>query len=100
MTHHRKGWLRLAAVLSVAWLIVVSIYTGYESRLPFFEQSIFFEPQPDALTFLRTEVPTPVHIHFRTSRFIGVTLLPMVALWILVLLVIPAIGWVYDGFKA
>jgi hypothetical protein len=28
----RKGWFRLAFVLSVAWIVVVVGYVGYQSR--------------------------------------------------------------------
>jgi hypothetical protein len=97
----RKGWIRLAVVLTIAWLAVVGAYTAYESQQPFFRQSVFFDSRPDSSGAHRgdTAVPIPVYTHFRTSRFVAVSLLPVAAVWVLALGIVPAVHWVYDGFK-
>jgi hypothetical protein len=97
----RKGWIRLAVVLTIVWFAVVGAYTAYESQQPFFHQFVFFDSRPDSSGVHRgdTTDPVPVYTHFRTARFVTISLLPIAAIWLFVLGAIPATHWVREGFK-
>lgn len=92
-----RGWRRLGIVLSLAWLFSVSGYAIYEWQAPFFKKSVFFivVAHPEAVT---ADGAVPVITPFLIARFVAVLVLPVLAVWVL-LLVGPAIIWVRNGFK-
>jgi hypothetical protein len=91
------GWRRLGIVLSIAWTLAVSGYAIYEWQTPFYKKSLFFSviPREEAT---RIDGVIPVETPFREDRFVAILVLPIAALWVL-LLVVPATSWVRKGFK-
>jgi hypothetical protein len=105
MSRFRKGWFRLALVLSIAWIAAVVGYVAYESRLPAQQQSVFFNSSDENFSidrYIDGKLQLPPHYtsHFCTSRFIGITVVPVAAMWLGVIVVFSAVSWICDGFKA
>lgn len=110
---NRVGWLRLGIVLSVAWLIGVSIYAVWEYRsvqdslnasvlLPElnsqFPQGWQLYGQQTFLTDCKIE-NMRVFCSPRVVNLFTLALLPVLLVWILIILLVRVFLWVRSGFR-
>lgn len=93
-------WGRLAVVLSMAWLLMVGGWTGYEyfttGPWDYYAKNeglVFFGWGKNLLSDKES-----LGLVFRSQRFWSMLLLPIVMIWAIVLLLIPAVRWVWRGF--
>ena len=95
-----KGWQRLALIFSIAWLLLVCGYAAYEWQAPFYRKSFFFAVIPLSERLHRGDGadPIPVDTPFLSEKFFFVTVIPIAALWA-VILIGPSTRWVRDGFR-
>ena len=109
----RKGWIRLGAVLSVAWIIGVSVYAAtdhYSVRADLVEQvnSPEYSQTPPVLThwvdhqtFL-TDCDVELKQVSCTPRFTNLAMLiltPIIGCWLIVVLLVYTVLWVRAGFR-
>lgn len=122
-----SGWTRLAIVLSVAWLLAVTAYAGFDywrmssqeagwengpwlayrekaadplGLFPNPAMKVDFVPDVNSLFTgcgLRTG-DSKTSCWFRIERFIGFALIPLVLAWLIAVLSFVAIRWVRAGF--
>jgi hypothetical protein len=110
-----KGWLRLAFVLSVFWLIGCGIVLLIElSQFP--QSRAWVSDKPALEAFFRSTkisavhdrhpplgVDTPTdyyHIAFDGKRFLRIAIFPAIAIFAAVLTVACGTRWVVRGFKS
>jgi hypothetical protein len=94
----QKGWRRLGVLISVVWISTVSGYAIYEWQAPFFKKEFFFAVIPHS-EITQADGAIFVTTPFLIERFIAIACIPLIVLWLIILLAIPAINWVRDGFK-
>jgi hypothetical protein len=108
MTSLRKGWYRLGIALTTAWLLSVGAEAMYEWRglcgtplhsTPFYFESIFFDISVDNSHRGDAEDPNVINSRFRRAKFFRTAVVPVAAVWIIVLVLMPTARWVRDGFK-
>jgi hypothetical protein len=82
------GWIRLGIVLSLLW-VVISGWAAYECYVG----APFGEFVTDSGRF------TPVTSSLDTGVFLKILLIPLVATWIVVAVIVLAVRWVIAGFR-
>lgn len=89
-----KGWMRLGIVLTVVWLLLVGGCVVLEREAPLHQSRIFF-------SFYRVlgQFGWQEDDSFDESKFLILLTSPIIVLWTLIL-VVPAIKWVRDGFRS
>jgi len=106
----RNGWLRLGIVLSALWLLGVAIYASWEyqsmqsslahsalpSELPPSEWEVV--GQQSFLTDCKL-VQGQASCASRVANLASLALLPILAIWPMVLLLVCAFLWVRTGFR-
>ena len=97
-----KGWRRLGVVLTIVWVLSITGYAIYEWRTGFCATNVFSDGYPDTSTFHKgtSDDPIPLVCYFKKVKFLSVTLIPVAGIWTIILVVLPAARWVYDGFKS
>lgn len=110
---NRVGWRRLGIVLSVAWLIGVSIYAAWEYRSvqdsldnsvllpelsPQLPQGWQLYGQQTFLTECKIE-NKHVFCSPRVVNLFTLALLPVSLVWILIILLVRVFLWVRSGFR-
>ena len=76
------GWYRLGIAVSVAWLLVFSVFAMYESQKTEFETRFFFESVPTAGHRGDDTDPIPLRSVLRPIRFYASLFLPLCVIWL------------------
>lgn len=99
MTAIRKGWNRLGITLSIAWLVLVLGYAAYEWRFCFAPECVFRDGYPDPSFHQHyPSEPIPLICVFKGTKLFTVATAPIVGIWVIILVVMPTVKWVREGF--
>lgn len=105
----RRGWMRLGVVLSVAWIVVVVVFTGYQYRETRFDLlSSIGSPQhsgdgweiigKQVLLFECSVNSMKVSCHPRADNLALLAIGPIALTWVFAYLFAVSVAWVRAGF--